>query len=269
MSLSRGREGGALRALGGRWTGVALIFALLAAWELVAVNGIVRSPFFPPVSKVFATWFELVSTGELTRELASSLQRMFIGYGLAAAVGVVIGVVMGYFRPVFNLLEPLVELLRPIPSPAYIPMAILFLGIGDEMKIFMVFMATVFPILLNTYAGVRAVDPVQINTGRTFGLSSGQILREIILPASSPFVFAGLRVSLAIGLIVAIIAEMVAANNGIGFFILASQRSFLVRDMYAGVFTLALTGYVMNRLLVLIEGRLLSWHMHSAGRQAR
>jgi ABC-type nitrate/sulfonate/bicarbonate transport system permease component len=252
-----------------RWIGVALIAALLLLWEVVAVSGIVRSPFFPPVSKVSVAWLELVRTGELPRELAMSLQRMFSGYFMAAVIGVCVGVAMGYFNAMFNLLEPLVELLRPVPSPAYIPMAILFLGIGDEMKVFMVVMASVFPIILNAAAGVRAVDPIQINTGRTFGLTSRQILARIVLPAASPFIFAGLRVSLAIALIVSIIAEMVAANNGIGFFILSSQRSFQIREMYAGVFTLALTGYAMNRLFLLIEGRFLGWHIHSSGRQTR
>ncbi|HXF33364.1 MAG TPA: ABC transporter permease subunit, partial [Candidatus Acidoferrales bacterium] len=110
-----------------------------------------------------------------------------------------------------------------------------------------------------TYGGVRAIDPVQINTGRTFGLSRGQIVRKIILPGSLPSILTGMRVSLGIALIVVVISEMVASNNGIGFFILNAQRFFNVSDMFAGIFSLAIVGYALNWLFLRVEARVLRW----------
>jgi ABC-type nitrate/sulfonate/bicarbonate transport system permease component len=167
---------------------------------------------------------------------------------------------MGYVRFFYNLLEPITEVLRPIPSPAYLPIMILFLGIDDEMKIFMIAFATVFPVLLNTYSGVRSVDPIQLQTARTFGVSGRKLLLQVVLPASAPFIFTGMRISLAVALIVMVISEMVAASSGIGYFILSAQRGFKIRDMFAGVLTLAMLGYVLNRLFLLIENRVLAWH---------
>jgi ABC-type nitrate/sulfonate/bicarbonate transport system permease component len=136
----------------------------------------------------------------------------------------------------------------------------LFLGLGNEMKIFVIAFASFFPILLSTYSGVRAVDIIQINTARTFGMSAGAILRKVIIPSASPQIFTGMRVSLAISLIMVVISEMVASVDGIGFFILNAQRAFRVPDMYAGVITLGILGYTLNAFFVKIERYVLRWH---------
>jgi ABC-type nitrate/sulfonate/bicarbonate transport system permease component len=158
----------------------------------------------------------------------------------------------------------LTEVLRPIPSPAYIPIAILFLGLGDEMKIFMIAFSCVFPILLNTYAGVKSVDPIQIDTARTFGLGAWAIMRKVIIPAASPQIFTGMRVSLAIALIMVVISEMVASVDGIGFYILNAERSFRVLDVYAGVITLGCLGYALNWMFVGLERWILHWNADSS-----
>lgn len=240
--------------------GVALIAALLIVWELSARLHWVDSPLWPPFSGVLLAWWDQLVRDDLLHNVWMSLKRMFIGYFLAALAGTGIGLLMGYSRFVYRLLEPITEVLRPIPSPAYIPIAILFLGIEDQMKIFIIFFGCVFPILLNTYSGVRSLDPVQINTGRTFGLNRRQILAQIVVPASAPYIFTGLRISLAVALILVVIAEMVAANDGIGYYILHMQRSFQVAPMYAGIITLAVVGYGLNRVFLLIEHWCLYWH---------
>jgi ABC-type nitrate/sulfonate/bicarbonate transport system permease component len=243
-----------------RWLGVAFILVLLALWEIAAASGKMPSMSFPRMSAVLATWWELIVSGELFGELVPSLWRMFAGYFIGVALGVVLGLLMGYFRVFYSLLEPITEVLRPIPSPAYLPIVILFLGIDDEMKIFMIGFASFFPVLLNTYSGVRSVDPIQLQTARTFGVTGWKLLWQIVLPSASPYIFTGMRVSLAVGLIVMVISEMVAASSGIGYFILSAQRGFKIREMFAGVITLALVGYVLNRLFVAIENRVLAWH---------
>jgi ABC-type nitrate/sulfonate/bicarbonate transport system permease component len=245
---------------GSRWLGVAFIAALLVLWEIAAASGIMPAMSFPRMSAILATWWSLVLSGELLGELLPSLWRMFAGYFVGVALGIVLGALMGYVRFFYNLLEPITEVLRPIPSPAYLPIVILFLGIDDEMKIFMIAFASLFPVLLNTYSGVRSVDPVQLQTARTFGVTGRKLLWQIVLPAASPYIFTGMRVSLALALIVMVISEMVAASSGIGYFILSAQRGFKIREMFAGVLTLAALGYILNRVFLAIEGRVLAWH---------
>jgi ABC-type nitrate/sulfonate/bicarbonate transport system permease component len=243
-----------------RLLGVAFIGVLLILWEIAAATEIFPPMSFPRMSAILSTWWQLMLSGELPGELLPSLWRMFAGYFIGCALGVGLGLLMGYVRFFYNLLEPITEVLRPIPSPAYLPIVILFLGIDDEMKIFMIAFASVFPVLLNTYSGVRSVDPIQLQTARTFGVSGRKLLTQIVLPAASPYIFTGMRVSLAVALIVMVISEMVAASSGIGYFILSAQRGFKIRDMFAGVLTLALLGYVLNRLFLFIENRVLAWH---------
>jgi ABC-type nitrate/sulfonate/bicarbonate transport system permease component len=243
-----------------RLLGVLFICALLALWEAVASSGLVSPLSFPRITHIAVVWWKLMLSGELVSEVTSSMWRMFVGYFIGVAIGATLGLLMGYFRIFYNLLEPITEALRPIPSPAYLPIVILFLGIDDEMKVFMIAFASLFPVLLNTYSGVRSVDPIQLQTARTFGLSGFKLLRKIVVPAASPYILTGMRVSLAVALIVMVISEMVAASNGIGYFILSAQRGFKVREMFAGVFTLAMLGYVLNHLFLLIESRVLAWH---------
>ena len=243
-----------------RWLGVLFIALLLALWELASVLEWVQPLSLPRMSSIVVSLVGLGFSGELVRELAASLWRMFAGYFIGVVLGIGIGLVMGAFRTMYNLLEPITEVLRPIPSPAYVPIAILFLGIDDEMKIFMIAFSSFFPVLLNTYSGVRSVDPVQLQTARTFGVTRARLLRQIVLPSAAPYIFTGMRVSLAVALIVMVISEMVAASNGIGYFILAAQRGFKIREMFAGVVTLALVGYLLNRIFLAIENRVLAWH---------
>ena len=248
------------RLLASRWLGVAFIVALLILWEVSSAFGWVSSLSWPRISAVFRALWEISVSGELFGELWPSLWRMFAGYFIGVAFGVLIGLLMGSFRTIYSLLEPVTEVLRPIPSPAYVPIAILFLGIDDEMKIFMIAFASFFPVLLNSYSGVRSVDPVLLQTAATFGVRGTRMLWQIVLPSASPYIFTGMRISLAVALIVMVISEMVAASNGIGYFILAAQRGFKIREMFAGVVTLAIVGYALNRIFLAIENFVLAWY---------
>jgi ABC-type nitrate/sulfonate/bicarbonate transport system permease component len=242
-----------------RWPGFVLIAILLAGWEYASAVRLIDPVSMPRVSLIAASWLKSIDGGALLQALLPTLGRIFAGFTLAFVVAVPLGLLMGSVPLVYRTLEPLTELIRPIPSSAYIPVAILFLGIDNEMKVFVIFLACLFPILLNTYGGVRGIDPVLIDTGRTFGLSRLKALWQIVLPAALPSVLTGMRISLGIALIVSVVAEMIAGNSGIGYFILDMQRVFRVPEMFAGIFTLGILGFAINFIFLKVEGRLLHW----------
>src|SRR4051812_13157705 len=203
-----------------RWPGFALVAAALVLWELAGAFGWVDTVSVPRISTIVASWWQALVSGSLPAQLGPSLRRIGVGLGLAAAIGVPLGLLMGVNRFAYRLLEPITELIRPIPSAAYIPVAILFLGLGDQMKLFVITLAAVFPILLNTYSGVKGIDAVLVDTGRTFGTPRLAILRKIVFPAAMPSILTGIRISLGIALIVSVVSEMISGNNGLGYFIL-------------------------------------------------
>jgi ABC-type nitrate/sulfonate/bicarbonate transport system permease component len=224
--------------------------------------------YLPPVSSVLAALAQLVSTGALNGHVLVTVQRFLAGYLLAAAIGMTFGIALGYFRPLHDLFGMVIELLRPMPSVAIIPVAILTLGLGDAMIIAVTVYASIWPILINTIDGVRRIERTLVDTGRTFGLSRWRILWRIVLPGASPYVVTGLRVALAIALILVTTAEMVAGSRGLGFFILDEERSMHSGNMYAGIIVVAALGYALNRLFVMTEARVLRWRHGMMARQA-
>jgi ABC-type nitrate/sulfonate/bicarbonate transport system permease component len=246
-----------------RWPGFLLFALILLIWEIASARGMVDPVSVPRVSVIALSWFDTLRDGQMLDALLPSLGRIFAGFGLAVLVAVPLGLLMGTVSLFYRLLEPITEFIRPIPSAAYIPVAILFLGIGNEMKVFVVFLACLFPVLLNTYGGVRGVDPVLVDTGRTFGHSRLKALWQNILPAALPNILTGMRISLGISLIVAVVAEMIAGNSGIGYFILDMQRVFRVPEMFAGIFTLGLLGFFVNFAFLKVEQHFLRWRSTS------
>jgi ABC-type nitrate/sulfonate/bicarbonate transport system permease component len=242
-----------------RWPGFLAIAIILGVWELASYEKILDPVSMPRVSSILESWFEIVKSGLLLEHMLASLARIFTGFALATVIAVPLGLLMGSVSLVYRIMEPITEFLRPIPSSAYIPVAILFLGIGDEMKVFVIFLACTFPILLNTYSGVRGIDPVLVDTGRTFGLSRMRNLRWIVFRAAMPSILTGMRISLGIALIVVVIAEMIAGNSGIGYLILEMERTFHVPEMFAGIFTLGVVGFLLNILFLRVEQYLLRW----------
>jgi len=191
------------------------------------------------------------------------MTNMFIGFGLSVLIAVPLGIMMGHSRRVFNLLDPAIELLRPLPATAILPLAILFLGIGSAEKIFIVFFSCVRIIVVNAMYGARSVDLVLLETARSYGYSGFQLVRRIIIPAALPQVMTGIRISVPIAIVVIVAAEMLAGDKGLGFFTGLSQRTYATSEMYSGVFLLCIIGYVLNGLIQIIEGRLLGYHHES------
>ena len=242
-----------------RWPGFALVGLCLLLWQCASFFGWVDSVSVPRVTTIVGSWWQDLANGTIPTQVGPSLRRITTGLCLAIVIGMPLGLLMGVNRLAYRVLEPITELLRPIPSAAYIPVAILFLGLGDGMKLFVIVLASVFPILLNTYGGVTSIDPVLIDTGRTLGTPRLSILRKIVFPASLPSVLTGIRISLGIAFIVSVTSEMIAGNDGLGYFIIDKQQTFRVSEVFAGILTLGVMGYLLNLVFLQIERYLLRW----------
>jgi len=242
-----------------RASGVLLVALLLGLWQYSA-HYWVSSPNWPPVTQIASALVAGFASGELFEVFGSSLYRMLSGYALGVAAALVVGLLMASVRTVHAALEPMVELLRPIPAPAIIPPLILLLGIDDAMKIFIVAFSAFFPVLVNTISGVRAVDHVAIDVARTLRVGKLRTALRVVLPASMPYILAGMRVSLALSLIVTVVAEMIAGSAGIGYYLMTMQYAMRSSDMYAAIFVLAALGYALNRGFLAIEHRVLHWY---------
>jgi ABC-type nitrate/sulfonate/bicarbonate transport system permease component len=241
------------------WPGWSSFVFLLLLWELGARIAPSYRLYLPPITSVMAALAHLIITGAVGRHLLVTLERFLAGYLIAAALGVTLGIALGYFRPLHDLLGVVIELLRPMPSVAIIPVAILTLGIGDSMIVAVTVYASVWSILINTIDGVRHIESTLVDTGRTFGLSRSRILWQIILPGASPYIVTGLRIALSIALILVTTAEMIAGSKGLGFFILDEERSMNSGNMYAGILMVAALGYALNQVFLAAEARLMKW----------
>ena len=239
--------------------GLLVLAALLAGIEAAVDAGLVRRALLPPPSVIGARLWDLLLSGEVLPPLLQTLGLVFTGFAIGTAIGVALGVAMGWWPAAFRLLEPLVELIRPIPKSALVPALMLFLGIGWTMKVTSVALVVIFPVLLNTLQGVRGVDRVMLDAARTHGWPTRHILLHLVLPAALPFILAGMRISLGLAMVLAVLSEMLSGGGGLGFLILDMQRSFRIRDMYAWLVVLAVVGLALNALFLAAERRALHW----------
>ena len=247
--------------LGGLLLRVSVLVGLIVTWQILAivVDDPVSWPTFTAVAEQL--WTEWLTNPEAwSASIIPSLGRLLVGWLLAVAFGVGIGILIGLSPTARDYVNPIVQFLRAIPPPALLPLFIVLLGIGDAMKVTMIAFGVVWPILLNTADGVGSVEPLQRDTGRAFRISSVDQLTRIILPSAAPKIFAGLRVSLSIAVILMVISELYATVNGVGFQLVQAQRSFRTLDVWAIIVLLGIVGYTLNAILAAIEGHVLAWH---------
>ncbi|MEU2490870.1 ABC transporter permease [Streptomyces sp. NPDC007883] len=243
----------------------AAIVALLLLWEIAPRAGLVDRTFLPPFSEVADAWWGLAADGQLADNARASLARSFSGFGIAVAVAVPLGVLIGWYRPVADLLGPLLEVFRNTAALALLPVFVLLLGIGETSKISIVVYACTWPILLNTISAVRHVDPTLLKLAKSMDLSAPRLFQKVILPASVPVMFTGIRLAGAVSILVLVAAEMIGAKAGLGYLINASQYNFAIPQMYAGIITISAIGVVFNQFLVSVERRLSSWRVPADG----
>ncbi len=243
-----------------RVRGFISIGSFLLIWEAAVRLQFVPTFTLAAPSAIMLNIVRLLGTGELQTHVAASMTRIVFGYSIALILGVVIGIIMGWFRTIDDYVDPIIEIFRPISPLAILPLAILWFGIGQASKLFIIAYACIFPIMLNTYAGVRSVPKSSIEAARIFGAQADEILLRVVLNHSLPLIMTGARISFAVALIVIIAAEMVAADTGLGYMILTAQQTFHTVDLFAGIVTIAVIGLIGDRILRMARTWLCPWY---------
>lgn len=250
---------------------------LLILWEAVARAGFFSAVVLPPPSAVFNRWviYAMPSpvasiakdgwlgwalSGELIHDAIGSLGRVIAGFVVGASLALPLGLVMGASERVYQLMNPLIQVLRPIPPIAYIPLSIVWFGLGNPPAIFLIALGAFFPVLMNTIAGVRQVDGIYIRAAKNLGADQWALFTRVILPAATPYILAGIRIGIGTAFIVVIVAEMIAVPDGLGYRILEAREYLWSDKIIAGMITIGLLGLMIDIAVSRLNDWLLRWH---------
>lgn len=222
-------------------------------WELAARLHLIDTRFFPAPSSIAGTFGDLLKSGQLELNTWVSIQRLLWGFLLGAIPALAVGLVMGLYRPVRILVEPLILATYPIPKSAILPLILLIFGLGEPSKIVMVAIGVFYPVVINTASGVMQIPKIYLDVGQNFGASRWQTFRTIALPGALPFIMTGIKLGAGLGLILIAIAEMVGAQSGLGYMIWNAWQILSVNTMYVGLISIAILGFVITLLLNELE----------------
>lgn len=239
-----------------RWL---LVLVAAALWEVATRLSLLDPMLLPPFSLVVSRGWRLLLSGRLLGDLAASAWRVILGFGAAAMVAFPLGISLGLYPPLEELTAALLSLLRPLSPPAWIPLAILWFGIGDAPAVFIIFVGTLFSVLVGTLAATKAVDPQFIKAALTLGASRWQSVRHVVLPSLLPALLAQARVGLGLAWMCVIAAEMVAVKRGVGFLMIEARNLFRTEDVIVGMMTIGLVGVGTDALLARLERHLCKW----------
>ncbi|GAA1522278.1 ABC transporter permease [Sphaerisporangium rubeum] len=258
------RTRGALTALAAQ---VWLVPVAVAVWEAAA--RVAESVYFPPPSQIATRMYELWLTGPASRlfltdealdTFGPSLGRLFGGWLMACVAGVAIGVAVGRSRVLADYVDPVIEFCRAVPPAALIPLFIVLFKTSTQMQVATIVYGVIWPILINTIDGARYVDRVHTDTARVFGVRGARRLVRVVLPSAAPKIFAGLRLSLSLAVVLMVVSELVGATDGIGYQLMFTQQTFDMAAMWGSIVVLGILGYTLNASFLLAEKRILSWH---------
>lgn len=251
----------------GKWF---VFVCFVAVWQLATT--LAKDPFFPTPQTIGETMADLWLSGPATRlwlsdavfhDIVPSLARLLGGWAAAGVIGVVLGLMLGRSEKLHDYFSPTISFLRSIPPPALLPVFLVLFAIGTPMQLATIIFGVVWPVLLNTIDGAHTLDETVVETTRSMRLSKPRFLATVVFPAALPKIFAGLRVSLSLALILMVISELVASTNGIGYQMIIAQRNFSMPEMWAGIVLLGILGYVLNVLLLVTQNRVIGWHTRS------
>ncbi|MGE8066666.1 taurine ABC transporter permease TauC [Pseudomonas sp. NPDC089569] len=254
----------ARRSLSTRWISVLTLIALIVIWWAVTASGLIEPLFLPPPSAVVQKGWLLATSGymdsTLWQHLKASLARIGLGLGFAVLTAVPVGIAIGANRIARGVIDPLIEFYRPIPPLAYLPLIVIWCGIGELSKVLLIYLAIFAPIAIATATGVRTVDPAKLRAAQSLGATRAQLIRHVILPSALPDILTGVRIGLGVGWSTLVAAELIAATSGLGFMV-QSAAQFLVTDVVVlGILVIALIAFAMEMGLRALQRKLVPWH---------
>jgi NitT/TauT family transport system permease protein len=250
---------------------------IILAWEALSRSGIFNAMILPAPSRVLHRWIDYLKpatpydpasgsrlrwmvSGELPADAVSSLYRVAVGFAIGTCLALPLGLLMGASRVAYGYFNPLLQILRPIPPIAYVPLAMLWFGLGNPPAFFLISLGAFFPVLMSTIAGVRSVDDIYLRAARNLGADRPSLFFRVMIPAATPHIMTGIRVGFGVAFIVVIVAEMIAVNNGLGYRILEAREYFWSDKIIAGMITIGLLGLAIDAALARLSDHLLRWH---------
>jgi len=263
----RGGHGGRRLAIAANYA--ALPVGIVLVWQLVITFGGVREGLLPSPWQVVVTWLDLLfgNSGEAgrysqvwVRHATASASRVFTGFALATTLGILLGVLIGLYRPLERLLDPTIQVLRNIPITAWVPLSILFFGIADRPAVFLIALGALFPTVINTTYGVKQVSHLLVKAALMMGANRWQLVVRVVVPAALPAIFAGVRLSMGIAWVLVVVAEMIAVKSGMGYLLFDSYQFFRPDVMIASMLSIGLLGFSSDRVVLAVRDRVLGWN---------
>ncbi len=237
-----------------------LFIFFIGLWEWLANTGRVRVMFFPAPSKISETFAELIKTGELKASLLPTLSRLFVGFSIGGLAGFFIGMLMGWKPILRKMIDPIIAAIHPLPKISIFPLIMVFFGIGETSRIIVIAITAFFPILINTMAGVSQIPKIYFEVAQNYGISPFRVFTRVVLPGSLPNVLAGMRIAGNVALTIAIVIEIVTANEGLGRMIWISWEVFKMARLYAALLVIVFLGFGINYLFDILHRILVPWH---------
>jgi len=244
---------------------IGLSLAIIAVWQGVFQLGYLNPVLLPPPSQVVLTFWDLLKTGALVRHIAISILRVLEGFGIAAVLGLGLGIAIGLSKAMDRLTDLIIQVVKPIPPIAWIPLAILWFGIGEQSKVYIIFLGAFFPIIINTIDGIRQTDHKFVEVARILAVPRFKFVRQVVLPGALPAIMTGLRVGLMVAWMCVVAAELIAAGSGIGYLIMDARQLSQSDVVIVGMITIGVIGKLMDSLIKRLENRLIRWKVAFSG----
>jgi len=244
---------------------ISLSVIILAAWQTLFYLGLIKPIILPPPTRIIVTFWELLESGAMVRHVSISVLRVLEGFGIAAVLGLGLGIAIGLSRTLDRMTDLIIQVTKPIPPLAWIPLAILWFGIGEQSKVYIIFLGAFFPIIINTIAGIRQTDNKFVEVARVLEVPRGRFICRMVIPGALPAIMTGIRVGLMVAWICVVAAELIAASSGIGYLIMDARQLSRSDVVLVGMITIGVIGKLMDGMLKHLEKWLIGWRVSFAG----
>jgi sulfonate transport system permease protein len=236
-----------------------LLIALLIVWQALSRLGFIQPIIMPPPSQVAVVFWDLLKSGVLIRHIGISVLRVLEGFGIAAILGLLLGMAIGLSKTLARMTDLIIQVIKPIPPIAWIPLAILWFGIGEQSKVFIIFLGAFFPVIVNTIDGIRQTDQKLVEVARILEVSRSRFILHVVIPGAFPAIMTGLRVGLMVAWMCVVAAELIAASSGVGYLIMDARQLSQSDVVLVGMITIGIIGKLMDSLIYRIERKVITW----------